>query len=111
VTGTVRFLKPRALQNAEFWPVNADVVRRPASGAAFYVIQHDGLRESIRGAVARASFGAASSIDLDAIAASLRAPVLDNAWQAVTCVENHDIVKAGAGARVPHLADSSNARS
>jgi 1,4-alpha-glucan branching enzyme len=111
VTGTVRFLKPRALQNAEFWPVNADVVRRPTSGAGFDVIQHDGLRESIRGAVAQASFGAASSIDLDAIAASLRAPALDNAWQAVTCVENHDIVKAGAGARVPHLADSSNARS
>jgi 1,4-alpha-glucan branching enzyme len=56
VTGTVRFLKPRALQNAEFWPVNADVVRRPASGAGFDVIQHDGLRESIRGAVAQASF-------------------------------------------------------
>src|SRR6516164_5195034 len=111
ITGTVRFLKPRAIQNAEFWPVNANVVRRPMTGAGFDVIQHDGMRESIRRAVAQASFGAASSIDLDAIAASLRAPALDNAWQAVTCVENHDIVKAGSGPRIPHLADSSNARS
>ena len=112
VTGTVRFLKPRVIQNAEFWPVNANVVRRPPmTGAGFDVIQHDGLRESTRRAVAQASFGESALIDLDAIAASLRAPDLDHAWQAVTCVENHDIVKAGTGPRIPHLADASNARS
>src|SRR5262249_7291899 len=32
-------------------------------------------------------------------------------WQAVTCVENHDIVKVGADPRIPMLADSSNRRS
>jgi 1,4-alpha-glucan branching enzyme len=111
LTGTVRSLKPPAIQNAEFWPVNANVVRRPGTGAGFDVIQHDALRDSIRRAVQQASFGATSSIELDAIAASLRAPALDQAWQAVTCVENHDIVKSGTGPRVPRLADSSNARS
>jgi 1,4-alpha-glucan branching enzyme len=29
-------------------------------------------------------------------------------WQAVPCVENHDIVKVGADLRIPALADSSN---
>jgi 1,4-alpha-glucan branching enzyme len=111
LTETVRFVKPRAIQNAEFWPVNADIVRRPMAGAGFDVTQHDGLRESIRGAIGQASFGAASPVDLNAVAGSLRAPGFDNAWQSVTCVENHDIVKAGSGPRVPRLADSSNSRS
>ena len=31
-------------------------------------------------------------------------------WQAVTCVENHDIVKVGTDLRIPALADGSNPR-
>jgi 1,4-alpha-glucan branching enzyme len=91
--------------------VNPDIVRRPRAGAGFDVTQHDALRESIRGAIRQTSFGAASPVGLDAVAGSLRAPAFDNAWQAVTCVENHDIVKAGTGPRVPRLADSANPRS
>jgi 1,4-alpha-glucan branching enzyme len=111
LTRTVRFLAPRAIQNAEFWPVNADIVRRPMAGAGFDVTQHDSLRDGIREAIRQSSFGAASSVDLDAVARSIRAPGFDNAWQAVTCIENHDIVKAGTGPRVPRHADGANSRS
>src|SRR5260370_15544250 len=66
-------------------------------GAGFDGTEHGGLREGIRGVIGQASFGAASPVDLDAIAGSLGAPGFDHAWQSVTCVENHDIVKAGTG--------------
>jgi 1,4-alpha-glucan branching enzyme len=112
ITSTVRFLNPRLLQNAEFWPVNPGVVR-PGNegGAGFDVLQHDGLRDSVRTAIEQASYGASSPVDLDAIAQQLYPPSFDHAWQAVTCVENHDIVKEGAGRRLPALADGSDYRS
>ena len=112
LSSTLRFLKPRALQNAEFWPVNADVVKdRAAGGAGFDATQHDGLRESIRSAISQASAGREASIDLDRVAANLYPPGFKHAWQAVTCIENHDIVKVGEGSRVARLADGSNPRS
>lgn len=49
--------------------------------------------------------------------ASTPSPVIFNpygfahGWQAVTCIENHDIVKVGANPRIPMLADSSNSQS
>ena len=117
LTGTLRFVKPRLLQNAEFWP--GEVGNYPKSwpsivastsdgGAGFDTVQHDGLRSAVRGAVAAASFGQGATIDFDAIAANLYPQGFTHAWQAVPCVENHDIVKAGTDQRIPALADGVN---
>jgi 1,4-alpha-glucan branching enzyme len=112
LTGTVRFIKPRALQNAEYWPVDAAVVNAaPAGGAGFDVLQHDGLRGAIRDAIAQTSFGADAPVDLEAIAANMSPSSMPHAWQAVTCVENHDLVKVGKELRIAQLADGSDARS
>lgn len=120
LTDTLRFVKPRLLQNAEFWPGEVPnypkstasiVTATSAGGAGFDVIQHDGLRSAVRGAVAAASYGASSAVNFDAIAANLYPPGLVHGWQAVACVENHDIVKVGADQRIPALADGSNHRS
>jgi 1,4-alpha-glucan branching enzyme len=112
ITSTVRFIAPRVIQNAEFWPVNPVVVRRvDEGGAGFDVLQHDGLRDSVRTAIEQCSYGASASVDLDAIARQLYPPSLAHAWQALTCVENHDLVKEGAGERIPALADGSSHRS
>ena len=112
LTSSVRAVSPRLLQNAENWPVDGSIVT-PASqgGAGFDVIQHDGLRNALRAAVSQCSYGAAAPVDLDAVAGTLFPPGLSHGWQAVTCVENHDLVKAGASLRLPALADGSNHRS
>ena len=43
-----------------------------------------------------------------AIAANLYPQGFAHGWQAVPCVENHDIVKVGTDLRIPALADGSN---
>jgi 1,4-alpha-glucan branching enzyme len=117
LTDTLRFLRPRLLQNAEYWPNeytaprSALVTATNSGGTGFDVLQHDGLRLAIRGAVQQASEGQSAAVDFDAIAANLFPPDLPHAWQAVTCVENHDVVQAGRDPRIPTLADGSNHRS
>ena len=121
LTNTVRYIKPRILQNAEYWPGEFNDFPKPTKvildpvgdgGAGFDVVQHDGLREAVRNAVKSASYGQSARLNFDSIASNLYPGGLVHAWQAVTCVENHDIVKVGgAGNRLPILADSSNRRS
>ena len=77
-------------------------------GAGFDVVQHDGLRSAVRGAVEAASFGQGATIDFDAIAANLYPQGFAHAWQAVSCVENHDIVKVSTDQRIPVLWDGLN---
>ena len=110
----------RCLQNAEFWPGSQsgipdgyEPIYRAAAqdGAGFDVVQHDALRLALRGAVTSASFGAQSTVSMSSIASNLYPPGLDHGWRAVTCVENHDIVKVGQDQRIPWLADSQDRRS
>jgi 1,4-alpha-glucan branching enzyme len=119
LTSTLRFLKPNMIQNAEYWPsefsnfpeTTTDLVTAVANGGAgFDVLQHDALRTSVRQAISASSAGQGAAVSMTAIANALRAS-LPHAWQAVTCVENHDIVKVGNDQRIPTLADSSNHRS
>jgi 1,4-alpha-glucan branching enzyme len=120
LTGTLRFVKPRLLQNAEFWPgefsdfpkSRQDIVASVGNGGAgFDAIQHDGLRGAVRDAVKLASFGQNSGINISAIADNLFPAGLPHAWQAVTCIENHDVVKVGRDPRIPVLADGNDHRS
>ena len=120
LTGTLRFVKPRLLQNAEFWPgefgdfpkSRQDIVASVGNGGAgFDAMQHDGLRGAVRDAVKSASFGQNSGVNISAIADNLFPAGLPHAWQAVTCIENHDVVKTGRDPRTPVLADGSNHRS
>lgn len=66
MTDTLRSIKPRLLQNAEYWPFEFnDYLRSPSSivtstandGAGFDVLQHDGLRSVVRNAIKQSSFG------------------------------------------------------
>jgi 1,4-alpha-glucan branching enzyme len=120
LTGTLRFIQPRLLQNAEFWPgevgnypTRTQSIVAPVSGggAGFDVVQHDGLRGAVRGAITAASYGQQSTVDFGSIAGTLYAAGFAHGWQTVTCVENHDIVKVGTDQRIPWLADSADRRS
>jgi 1,4-alpha-glucan branching enzyme len=117
LTSTLRYIKDRLLQNAEYWPgefsASVPSIVQPASqgGAGFDTVQHDALRIAIRGAIQSASFGGSSAVDMDAILGSLYPPGLPQAWNAVPCVENHDVVYVGRDVRIPVLADGSDAQS
>jgi len=120
LTSTLRYLKPRLLQNAEYWPEEFKDYPKPWTsmvapvadgGAGFDVVQHDALRIAVRYAVQAAAAGAQAAIDFDRLAQALYPASFAHGWQAVTCVENHDAVVAGRDQRIPSLADSSNHRS
>jgi 1,4-alpha-glucan branching enzyme len=112
LTNTLRFQHDRAIQNAEFWPVNSNIVKSTAeNGAGFDVTQHDALRLSVRQAIGQAAGGGSNHVDMDGIAAILYPPGFPQAWMAVPCVENHDEVFSGRSLRIPRLADGSNSRS
>ena len=112
LTNTIRFRHDRAIQNAEFWPVNSNIVKSTAAnGAGFDVTQHDALRLGVRQAIGQAAGGGSSHVDMDGIAAALYPPGFPQAWMAVPCVENHDEVFSGRSLRISRLADGSNSRS
>jgi len=119
LTNTLRYVKPRLLQNAEYWPFEFQNYPRPSplvvtptgsGGTGFDVLQHDSLRSAVRGAVGQASQGQSATVDSAAIAANLYPQGFAHGWQTVTCVENHDLVQAGREPRIPTLADGSNQR-
>jgi len=120
LTNTLRFVKPRLLQNAEFWPgevgnypKSAQSIVAPVAdgGTGFDVVQHDGLRNAVRGAIESAAYGQQSAVNFDSIAGALYPSGFAHGWQTVTCIENHDIVKVGTDQRIPYLADSADRRS
>jgi len=112
LTATARHHDPSAGQVAEYWNVDPYVVRHSdQGGAGFDATWHDGLRESVRGAIAQAVAGRHAYVDLDRIAAHLYAPGFPAVWQAVQYVESHDEVKEDREPRIATLADGTNARS
>lgn len=118
LTSTCRFVKPGAIQIAEYWnPSRELAVRPPPSGMGFDAALADGLRDALRGAVAQASAGRDAFVDLGPVRDRLHPPSgFGEAWRAVNCLENHDIVYAGREPRdwqprVAWLADPSSPRS
>jgi 1,4-alpha-glucan branching enzyme len=80
-------------------------------GLKFDAVQHDGLRDAVRCAVAAAAQGADAHVGMQGIAMALWPTGFTHGWQTIPCVENHDIVKLGEHPRIPALADGANARS
>jgi 1,4-alpha-glucan branching enzyme len=111
-TTAARANKPEGLLIAEYWPVNPSVAKPVAEGGAgFDATWQDELREAVRQAIGQASAGAGANLDLQRVAGAIGSTRLLPRWRAIHCVENHDIVKAGAEPRVAQLADPSNPRS
>jgi 1,4-alpha-glucan branching enzyme len=112
LTRTVRYVKPQAIQIAEYWPVNPYIVLATgAGGAGFDSTWHDGLRDAIRDAIAQAAQGRDVRVDCDRVAVQLQYSGLPDAWRAVQSVEDHDLVRDLRRERVAKLADPSNSRS
>ena len=115
LTGTLRALKPSAPLIAEYWADQRPVVRPSADGGAgFDSVLASDLRGAIRAALADATHGQFGPVDLDRVAATLRAPYAES-WRAVQHLENHDVVRVNNESdrepRVPAAADPSDHRS
>ncbi len=114
MTGTVRYARPDGAQICEYWPMDPYTLKNGnEGGAGFDAAWSDGLRESIRGALAQASGGANAHVDLDPVAHGLHRRDMERPWRSVECLENHDIVYRGhsGSSRIPALADGSDSRS
>jgi 1,4-alpha-glucan branching enzyme len=119
LTGTLRHLRPEAIQIAEYWNWDrARAVTRPPDGLGFDAALADGLRDALRAALAQAAGGDRAHVALNRVQGALYPPAAFPAgWRAVQCLENHDIVRfdhesgRARAPRIPALADSSNARS
>jgi 1,4-alpha-glucan branching enzyme len=116
LSGTVRFVKPDAVQIAEYWSREPwRGVAEPPSGMGFDIGYSDVLRQSVRAVLARAAQGGDATLGLselrDALAFTHRLP---GRWSTFQCLENHDLLDANhpdKQPRIAHLADGGDARS
>ena len=114
MTGTVRFVKPSALQIAEYWDDDrARAVTSVPNGLGFDAEWDDQIRDKVRSVIGQLAGGQSASVDFAPLSAALSSlpQGFGAAWRLVTCLENHDIVKQGDSPRVPVIADSSDTRS
>lgn len=121
LTGTLRFVKPQAVQIAEYWDQDPGSrwkgVAVPPYGMGFDIGYSDGLRDVLRGAIAQAAGGRAASVNLDPLRDALYLTYKDpGRWTVFQCIENHDLLDFNHTGRdrqprIAALADPSNARS
>lgn len=118
LAATVRFIKPGAVQIAEYWGNERWRGVAPApDGMGFDAGYDDRLRDKIRQVIAQAAAGRNAFVNLDELGAALYPPYNFSAsWKAFQCVENHDLIDASHTGndkqpRIAALADSMNSRS
>jgi 1,4-alpha-glucan branching enzyme len=118
LTGTLRFIKPGAIQIAEYWGNERwRGVVNPPDGMGFDAGYNDELRDRIRGVIEQSAGGSSSRINLEGLREALAPPNgFLAAWKAFQCIENHDLIDASHTGgdkqpRIATLADPSNSRS
>jgi 1,4-alpha-glucan branching enzyme len=94
----------RRIQIAEYWRSDPSWVFKPTryGGAGFDAVWSDTPRNSIRSAVAMAATAFGGPLDLGELYASM-SPRFGSgeAWRAINCVENHDLVNGTS--RIPNV--------
>jgi 1,4-alpha-glucan branching enzyme len=115
ITSTLRFIRPSAIQIAEYWDWDRALPVTPTPvGLGFDAALGDRLRDTVRGLLAQAAGGESAELDLGAVADALYPPAgYDATWRLVQCLENHDVAYLGhdSAARVAMLADPVDRRS
>ncbi len=117
LTETLRFVKPEALQIAEYWAWDrATAVLPVPAGLGFDAAVDDRLRIAVRNLIGAASAGGSAPLDLGSVRSALGRPeAFPAAWKAVVHVENHDLVDGDRDPgeiqpRIPALANGANPR-
>lgn len=113
---TVRFVKPAAVQIAEYWGRERwRAVAPPPSGMGFDIGYSDVLRNQVRRVIEQAAHGAAAAVDLEGLRDALYfTHQLPGRWTTFQCIENHDLLDvnhADKQPRIARLADTDDPRS
>src|SRR5208337_1618037 len=115
MTSTLRFIRPSAIQIAEYWDWDRALPVTPVpAGLGFDVALGDAFRDAVRSLLTQAAAGEGAQLQLDPVASALARPAgYDAAWRLMQCLENHDLTYLGhdGAARVPALADPTDHRS
>jgi 1,4-alpha-glucan branching enzyme len=121
LTSTLRYVKPSAVQIAEYWNYNgADRwkgVATPPHGMGFDLGYSDVLRKQLRSVIEQSSRGAAASVNLDPLRDAFYFTYKDpGRWTTFQCIENHDLLDVNHTGedkqpRIAALADPGNSRS
>ncbi len=115
MTSTLRFIRPSAIQIAEYWDWDRAFPVTPVPGGlGFDAALGDAFRDAVRGLLTQAAGGGGAQLQLDPVAAALGLPAgYGAAWRLVQCLENHDLTYLGhdGAARVAMLADPADRRS
>lgn len=118
LTSTLRFVKPSAVQIAEYWgDVRELGVIPPPRGVGFDLGYDDRLRDGVRATLGEAAGGASSSLSMTRIANALRPrQEFGGPFRQYVCLENHDLEDAGHSEqdrkpRIARLAGGNDSRS
>jgi 1,4-alpha-glucan branching enzyme len=111
LTSTLHYLRPEALNHAEYWSVNPYVVKAPPPGAGFDTTLTDALRIASRDVIANASQPDERPLDMTGLGLGLRVAGLAEHWRSVQGPENHDVVYKGRELRVARLGHPDDPRS
>jgi 1,4-alpha-glucan branching enzyme len=116
LTSTIRFVKPSAVQIAEYWSGERwKGVAAPPDGMGFDIGYSDTLRDNLREVISQATAGWDAHVNLDKVRDALYFTHKDpGRWVVFQCIENHDLLyidHADRKLRIAALADPSNSRS
>lgn len=116
LSATLRFVKPNAVQIAEYWGRERWRGVAPApDGVGFDLGYSDTLRNNLRDAITQATGGGSAPVNLDKIRDALSLTYKDpGRWSVFQCIENHDLLDINHDDRQPRvaaLADPTNSRS
>ena len=118
LTNTLRYVKPAAVQIAEYWGNERwKGIAIPPHGMGFDIGYSDVLRDTLREVIAATTGGRDARVDLYKLREALYLTYRDSAhWTVLQCIENHDLLDVNHTGRdrqprIAALADPSNARS
>jgi len=108
LTETLRFVKPSALQLAEYWGNANDRwkgVATPPFGMGFDAGYSDSLRQNVRTLLAQVAHGRDSRVDLDAVRGALEMTFKNpGRWTVFQQLENHDLEDVTHDDKQPRIA-------
>jgi 1,4-alpha-glucan branching enzyme len=116
LTNTVRFIKPSAIQIAEYWGSERwKGVATPPYGMGFDIGYSDVFRDRFRETLRQATGGRDAFVDMNRVRDALYQTYRDpGRWSVFQCLENHDLLDVNHADRQPRIAalsDGTNARS